>query len=211
MRGLHITTLSYDRDYVNNFHSPGSEPWIAGYLKDIGHLERFLDLGCGLGMGALLLRSYLDCCDYLVGLDISAHKVLMARTLGLYDDLVVADACRLPFQDSAFDASISMEVLHETSIEALNSLEAVVSHHIVLTLPYLPKETTIKEVTSRGYRVFRSLLRGFVLVDLTSYKVLSAASADATHFCLFKRFLTVLMPALKYRRALEKGHLLVIR
>ncbi|MEM2703843.1 MAG: hypothetical protein QXR45_11860, partial [Candidatus Bathyarchaeia archaeon] len=60
--------LTYDRDYTSTFHSPGIEPWITGFLKIKGSLGMVLDLGCGLGFTALLLKLYLNNVEYLVGL-----------------------------------------------------------------------------------------------------------------------------------------------
>ena len=67
--------LEYDREYTYTFHSPGIELWITEFLKD-GSWESALDLGCGLGFTALLLKLYLGNVKYLVGLDISVDKPL---------------------------------------------------------------------------------------------------------------------------------------
>lgn len=48
-----------------------------------------LDLGCGLGFTALLLKLYLNNVEYLVGLDINKDKAAKAKRLSLYDDLTV--------------------------------------------------------------------------------------------------------------------------
>ncbi|MEM0010811.1 class I SAM-dependent methyltransferase [Thermofilum sp.] len=53
------------------------------FLKIKGSLGMVLDLGCGLGFTALLLKLYLNNVEYLVGLDINKDKAAKAKRLSL--------------------------------------------------------------------------------------------------------------------------------
>lgn len=75
-----------------------------------------------LGFMGLLLKLYLNSTEQLVGLDIPSNKLIKVKKLHLFDDLVVADARRLPFRDSVFDLIISTEVLHGLPAETLEFL-----------------------------------------------------------------------------------------
>jgi SAM-dependent methyltransferase len=203
-------SLAYDNNYTNILHSPGIEPWITGFLKDRVS-ERALDLGCGLGFTALLLKLYLGNVKYLVGLDISVDKLLKTKKLNLYDDLIVADAKSLPFRDSAFDFLISIEVIHGLPVSVFSFIEHLLKGRssVVLSIPSLPKGVSIEDLVHRKYCVYRYMLRGFVLVDLKRYKVLLAV--NSRFFRVLNAILTILMPLLKVTKTLERGYLLVFR
>ena len=109
---------------------------------------------------SLILKLYLTNVEYLVGLDFSCAKLLNARRLKLYDDLVVADARMLPFKDRGFDLVISIEVIHGVSVSTLESIEACQRNSIVLALPMLPKGVSAKRLIEKGYSCYRYLLRG---------------------------------------------------
>ncbi|MEM2614658.1 MAG: hypothetical protein QXO15_10640, partial [Nitrososphaerota archaeon] len=74
----------------------------------------------------------------------------------------------MPFRDHVFDLALSLEVLHGLDIKCLDEVERI-SNSIVLALPRFNTE----ELLRRNYKVYRYLLRGFVLVDLLSYEVLT--------------------------------------
>jgi predicted TPR repeat methyltransferase len=58
-------------------------------LVDSGrHFRAALDLGCGTGLCAPLLR---PCCDVIDGVDLSARMLEQAATLGLYRELIHAE------------------------------------------------------------------------------------------------------------------------
>ena len=70
-----------------------------------------LDLGCGEGRTARDLRAL----GYgpLVGVDASPTLVAMAREGGGYDEVHVADAAALPFEDDRFPLVVAFMTLHD--------------------------------------------------------------------------------------------------
>ncbi|MEM4677362.1 MAG: class I SAM-dependent methyltransferase [Candidatus Korarchaeota archaeon] len=192
--------LSYDSEYTHVFHSPGIEPWITGALKG-RKLNKVIDVGCGFGLASVILKSYLSA-EYLVGLDVDDVKV--SRASPLYDVVVVSDACFMPFRDHVFDLALLLEVLHGLSIKCLDEVERI-SNGIVLALPRF----NVEELLRRNYKVYRYLLRGFVLVDLHSYEVLTIPGSRL--FRIVKFLLTILKPFMKALKVFRKGYLLAFK
>jgi len=136
---------SYDEEYTYAFHSPGIEPWILGFLKSKRTLGRTLDVGCGLGFSALMLKLYLGNAQYLVGVDISSEKIRKAERLNLYDELYVINIKNFNPEEK-FDTLIAIEVLHSLPAGALIHIEGLVKKNdpVVLALPALPTELMLK-------------------------------------------------------------------
>ncbi len=189
-------SLSYDTEYTNTFRSPGIEPWVTCFLKD-KQFSNAPDLGCSLGFTALLLKLYLNNVDYLVGLNISPAKSVKTKSIGLYDDLVIPDARYLPFRKHSFDLIISTEVLHGLSSSVLHLIEESVKDcgRIVLSLPSLPRGVKVGDFIAKGYSVYKYLLRGLILVELDSYKVLP--TYNTVLFKIVKATLIILRLILK--------------
>ncbi len=202
--------LEYDVDYTNTFHSPGIEPWITGFLKG-KQFANALDIGCGLGFAALLLKLYLNNVGYLIGLDVSHNKVVKARKLNLYDDLIVGDARFPPFKCGSIEMIISTEVIHGFSANILGIIEKPLKEkgYVVLSLPSLPKELRVKNLIEKGYHAYRYLLRGFILIDLNNYEILLASNSKL--FRIVRIILKVLRPMLKAMKAVEKGYILAFK
>ena len=94
-------------------------------LSDLGIGERSvcLDIGCGSGMGALLINRYLDC-EKVVGIDVDPDMVAAAEEYVSHppkwaqsirtDNIVFLceDATRSTFPDCHFDAVFIFGVLH---------------------------------------------------------------------------------------------------
>jgi SAM-dependent methyltransferase len=200
----------YDEQYTHVFHSPGIEPWISGFLKNKSSLGRVLDVGCGLGFSALMLKLYLGNVKYLVGIDISSEKIHKVERLNLYNELHVIDIRNFN-PEQQFDTIIALEVLHGLPADALTHIESLVkkSGSIVLALPALPSGIDAKGLVKRGYKVYRYLLRGFVLIDLNSYDIYLAW--QSRFLGAIKLFLTILKPLLKVTGILEKGYILAFK
>jgi ubiquinone/menaquinone biosynthesis C-methylase UbiE len=67
-----------------------------------------LDVGVGTGRFAKPLS---ECGFEIVGFDLSRKMILKAKLKGL-PNLILADACHMPFRDGAFDGSIIIHVFH---------------------------------------------------------------------------------------------------
>lgn len=205
-------SLVYDKEYTYIFHSPGIEPWITGFLKKLREkdsLGEVLDVGCGLGLTGFLLKLYVGGVERLVGVDISSERISRARQLNVYDELYATDIKE--FKGSRFDVVICLEVLHGLPGEVLMHIESLVKEggSAVLALPRLPRGISVRDLIDRGYSVYRYLLRGFLLVDLKSYSILSIEGSiflEAIRFAL-----NILKPLLKVTRILERGYMLAFR
>jgi len=78
---------------------------LSSELKDCHTL---LDVGVGTGRFAKPLS---ECGFDIVGVDLSRKMILKAKQKGLHN-LILADACHMPFRDGAFDGSIIIHVFH---------------------------------------------------------------------------------------------------
>lgn len=76
--------------------------------KELEGCGRILDVGAGTGRFSKPLQ---DAGFEVVGVDVSKKFLAYAHGKGT-EDLVLGDACNLPFQASTFDASISIGTLH---------------------------------------------------------------------------------------------------
>jgi SAM-dependent methyltransferase len=72
--------------------------------------KQFLDIACGFGKWGRLVRkgSY---ASYLVGLDIWKPYLAKLKAQHIYDDLVLADAANLPFNERSFDVVTVCEII----------------------------------------------------------------------------------------------------
>jgi len=78
---------------------------LSNELKDCRTL---LDVGIGTGRFAKPLS---ECGFDIVGVDLSRKMILKAKMKGV-NNLILADACHLPFRDNTFDGSIIIHVFH---------------------------------------------------------------------------------------------------
>jgi SAM-dependent methyltransferase len=111
---------------VLNYGYESSEPTIVPTddpdhrsLRLYEHVVRGVDLGgaqvlevsCGRGGGAaFLMRAYAP--TALVGLDLSAENVRIARERAGGPQFMIGDAEHLPFEDETFDVVVNIEASH---------------------------------------------------------------------------------------------------
>lgn len=69
-----------------------------------------LDLGCGEGRIGAILREH---GHRVTGVDVAPSMVDRARSRGVYEDVLVADAGSLPFDDGAFDLVMAFMSLQD--------------------------------------------------------------------------------------------------
>src|SRR5688500_13037723 len=79
--------------------------------RPIGPADRVLDLGCGTGIVARLLRERLGGAARIIGLDVSAPMIAKARSIAPEIDWREANAMALPFEDRSIDLVLSQQML----------------------------------------------------------------------------------------------------
>jgi SAM-dependent methyltransferase len=98
----------------------------------------FLDVGCGFGTWGLQIRRF-SCPSYLIGVDIWKPYLIYVKRRRIYDDLVLADATKLPFKEKSIDVSLACEIIEHLTkkkiIPLLASLESLCRHKIVISTP----------------------------------------------------------------------------
>jgi SAM-dependent methyltransferase len=91
----------YDAELADTELGEAARQIVAGLLGD--GPGRLLDVGCGTGLLAVTLaeRGW-----SVVGIDVSADQLRLAERRGA--EVLQADGAELPFDDSSFDAAVSM-------------------------------------------------------------------------------------------------------
>lgn len=79
--------------------------------RPIGASDRILDLGCGTGIVARVLRERLGGAAHIVGLDVSPPMIEEARSIAPEIDFRLGDAMGLPFADGSFDLVLCQHML----------------------------------------------------------------------------------------------------
>ena len=134
-------------------------------LSNLGIGERSicLDVGCGTGVGALLINQYLDC-EKVVGIDIDPGMVAAARKRISHPpkwsqnvrtdniEFLCEDATQLTFSDRYFDAAFLFGVLHHIK----EWRKAISEVHRVLKIGgvFSFMEALLPDFLSPGYRLF---------------------------------------------------------
>ena len=106
-------SISFDRaaeafDRTRGFPCSVMNKIVETLKEELEVYRRILDVAVGTGRFAKPLQ---DANLKIVGIDIS-KKMLEKAFEKKTKDLITGDACRLPFHDAAFDASISNSTLH---------------------------------------------------------------------------------------------------
>lgn len=102
----------FEADLVDGLHYRGPQRIVEMLDCALGQDARFtsaIDLGCGTGLAAGLLK---DRVDFMAGVDLSANMLEVARKKGLYDQLLKAELVEaLEQSGQQFDLAISCDVL----------------------------------------------------------------------------------------------------
>jgi ubiquinone/menaquinone biosynthesis C-methylase UbiE len=101
---------TYERILVPSIFAPWAQE-ILERARPIGPSDRVLDLGCGTGIVARLLRDRLGAGTRLTGVDASAEMIAQARTLAPEIDWREANAMKLPFASASFELVVSQQML----------------------------------------------------------------------------------------------------
>ena len=79
--------------------------------RPFGPSDRILDLGCGTGIVARILRERLGGAARLTGLDVNAQMIAKARSLAPDIEWCEGNAVALPFADASFEVVLAQQVL----------------------------------------------------------------------------------------------------
>lgn len=103
-------TEIYERLLVPSIFAPWAQDLIAR-ARPIGPSDRILDLGCGTGIVARLIRDRLGAAARITGVDASSEMIAAARTVAPDLDWRIGNAMELPFADASFELVISQQML----------------------------------------------------------------------------------------------------
>lgn len=84
---------------------------LVDRARPIGPSDRILDLGCGTGIVARVLRERLGGGARITGLDVNAGMLAKARSIAPDIEWVEGSAISLPFADGSFEVVIAQQVL----------------------------------------------------------------------------------------------------
>jgi ubiquinone/menaquinone biosynthesis C-methylase UbiE len=101
---------TYERLLVPSIFAPWARELIER-ARPIGPADRVLDLGCGTGIVARLLRERLGGGATITGVDASAEMIATARALAPELAFHEGNAMKLPFGDASFELVISQQML----------------------------------------------------------------------------------------------------
>lgn len=105
--------------------------------------QRFIDIGCGVGLSGMKLAQIKNC--HVEGITISSVQqqsaMATAKTESLLKQVnfICGDACNLPYADCSFDGGWFFEsIFHMGHRRALNEAHRVLKKNSILTLTDLP-------------------------------------------------------------------------
>ena len=101
---------TYERVLVPTIFAPWAQE-ILERARPIGPSDRVLDLGCGTGIVARLLRERLGVAARITGLDASPDMIETARSLAPELEWRVGNAMDLPFADASFELVVAQQML----------------------------------------------------------------------------------------------------
>ncbi len=97
---------------------------LVDRARPIGPSDRILDLGCGTGIVARVLRERLGGAARITGLDAAPPMIAMAKSVAPELDFREGNAMALPFADHSFDLILSQQMLQFVPDRALALREA---------------------------------------------------------------------------------------
>jgi ubiquinone/menaquinone biosynthesis C-methylase UbiE len=143
-------------DETRGFPEDTMDDVIDVMVKEIGIKRRVLDLGVGTARFAYPLQMQ---GINVVGLDLSSSMMSRARGKGTRN-LILGDACIIPFSDSSFDHIISIHILHlvEDFDDALKEITRVGTGKLISVLftksDFNPMEEYKEALSLYGYDLY---------------------------------------------------------
>jgi SAM-dependent methyltransferase len=135
---------SLSMDETSKKYVAKSTKWITSRFIDniieeidgIGP-ESILDVGCGTGYvsGKIERSTGIE----VLGCDISRDRLSIAKK-NVRGGLLMADATRLPFEDSSFDLVVASEILEHLSdpVSSIEEIGRVSKRYVMVTVPNEP-------------------------------------------------------------------------
>ena len=114
------------------------------YCKD----KKVLDVACGEGYGSALIKNW--GAAKVIGVDCSEEAIKMAKKYFKQNNVeyIIADACKLPFEDDSFDLVVSFETIEhvDDDIAYLKEIKRVAKKDAVIIIscpndPYYYKDS----------------------------------------------------------------------
>lgn len=129
---------------------------------------KVLDVGCGKGENIKFLSNEWHFRGVLIGFDMHMPYLRKAKTLKIYDDVLLADANHLPFRISSFDAVLAFDLIEhlekKQGLDFIRACEKISKDFVIIFTPvgYLsqePYDGNPYQQHKSGYipREFRSL------------------------------------------------------
>lgn len=145
--------------------------FLAATGRSLPPGARLLDIGCGTGANAAVLRGP---GRTVVGIDAARPSLALARSLGCHDAWLAGDATRLPFADGSFDVVVALDVLEHLDDDAAGAREM---HRVlrpggsaIVFVPALPALWGLQdEVSHHRRRYTRRTLRP--LIEAAGFRV----------------------------------------
>ena len=190
--------IAADTKYPEIFHSPGLEPWVFGILLRTKP-NSMIDVGCGYGFWGFIGKRRVNSLSYVIGLDLDYDRLAKARVA--YDDVVLADAEKLPFRARSFDAILAIEVLHGLEryklATTLQQIKEICKRIAIISFPKLGSDQ-MRSLTEYGFKQYRYLLRGFVLISHNGKVFLMYETRFIKFIGLLTRILYLLLKLMKW-------------
>lgn len=122
--GFSKVDSSQDPDvFISCLQTLSSLPYFQGYKRKSFQLlnlrkdARILEVGCGLGQDAMAIAQMIEDHGNVVAIDSSRRMIETASKNAKADSInyCLADACKLPFSDNAFDGARADRILQHIS------------------------------------------------------------------------------------------------
>jgi len=161
--------------YLKLFGGHGLVSLLTKAIKDDWSV---LDVGCGRDS----ILKYVNKGSYKVGVDIYEPYVKRATESNFYDEVIQADARKLPFESKSFDCAVAVEVLEHLDksdgLVMLKELERVARKKVIMTTPngflntYAGPADNPEEKHLSGYTAVEVKALGFRVHGLNGLKIL---------------------------------------
>ena len=124
-------------------HAGTADKFIKTLFPDQLQDIKILDVGCGYGETGLYIRTRL-CLNkgwcLLYGLEVYRPYYQLQQKLGIYDDVTLGDARKIPYLDKQFHVSIAQHVIEhlhkQDGYVMLDEMERVTTDRVIICTPH---------------------------------------------------------------------------